>query len=488
MLPFNNLILPDKDSRFPLYKQITSRLISLIQQGMIPPGAFFPGTRQMAGLLSVNRKTVISAYEELLTQEWIESVDRKGYRVIPELPVIKPRTFRPLNNFVPTIVNKDLSTKQSPAQTEFRQAKSSDIVVNDGFPDPELAPFKELSKVYRDEVITPRIKQLMCLKDQGGLGLLKEAASVFLNETRGLNITREDIVITSGAQMAIYIAASVLLSRGDHAVVTEPNYIYANDAIESTGASVIKIAVDQDGPDIDQLEEILKTIPIKLLYIVPHHHHPTTVTMSAARRRKLLQLIEQYGFYVIEDDYDYDFHYENSPILPLACGNHNGKIIYIGSFTKLLAPSIRVGYMIAAPEIIKKAIYLRRLIDLRGDTFVEYMLSQMVINGDLSRHIKKANKIYAQRCDFICDLLTRKLSHAVEFIKPLGGMAVWAKFKPEFPVKKIILDASHAGLCMIGMSFQQPGNPHDNGLRFGFASLSEEEMTKAVAILVKLTS
>jgi GntR family transcriptional regulator/MocR family aminotransferase len=488
MLPFNNLILPDKESRFPLYKQITSRLISLIQEGMIPPGAFFPGTRQMAGLLSVNRKTVISAYGELLTQEWIESVYRKGYRVIPELPVIKPRSFHPQNNFLPAPAKRNDNVLSGTTQQLCRKAKSSDIIVNDGFPDLELAPFKELSKVYRDDSVSPGIKQLMCLRDQGGLGLLKEAASLFLNETRGLHITSEDMVITRGAQMAIYIAASVLLSKGDNVVVCEPNYIYANEVIENTGANVIKIAVDDDGADIDQLEHILKTTRVKLLYIVPHHHHPTTATLSPARRHKLLQLIERHGFYVIEDDYDYDFHYENSPILPLACSNHNGRIIYIGSFTKLLAPSIRVGYLIAAPEIVKKAINLRRLIDLRGDTFVEYLLAQMIINGDLGRHIKKSNKVYARRCDFICDLLTRKLSYAVEFTKPLGGMAVWLKFRPEFPVKKVLRDASHFGLSMMGMSFYQPGNPHHNGLRFGFASLSEEQITKAVMILVKLTS
>lgn len=489
MLPFNNLILPDKESHFPVYKQITNRLINLIKEGMIPPGAFLPGTRQMAELLSVNRKTAINAYEELLMEEWIESIDRKGYRVIPELPVLKPRTFRPPSHFIPTDISSSrANTTQCVDQPQHRLTKSSDIVVNDGFPDPELAPFKDISKVYRDEGVSARIKQLMCLRDEGGLGLLKDAASVFLNETRGLNITREDIVITRGAQMAIYIAASVLLSKGDNVVVTEPNYIYANEVIENTGANIIKITIDHHGPNIDQLEQILKTTQIKLLYIVPNHHHPTTVTLSAARRLKLLQLIEHYGFYLIEDDYDYDLHFENNPTLPLACARHNGKIIYIGSFTKLLAPSIRVGYMIAAPEIVKKAINLRRLIDLRGDTFTEYMLSQMIINGDLSRHIKKSNRIYAQRCDFLCALLIKKLSHAIEFSKPLGGMAIWLKFRAKFPINKIIHNASHAGLCMIGMSFQQPGDPNDNGLRFGFASLSEEEMTKAVAILVELTS
>jgi GntR family transcriptional regulator/MocR family aminotransferase len=489
MLPYHNLIVIDKENELPVYRQITNRLIGLIREGLIPPGSFFPGTRQMAEFITVNRKTIINAYEELMTEDWIEPVDRKGYRVTPELPVIKPRSFQPPNPFSSqdNIVSRNL-TLQGSLQPEHPATKSSDIVVNDGFPDPELAPFNEISKVYRDNATSARIKQLMCLKDYGGLPLLKEATALFLNETRGLNIRKDDLVITRGAQMAIYIAATVLLTKGDHVVVTEPNYRYADEIIENTGARISKIGIDDEGPNMEQLEQILKKSPVKMLYIIPHLHHPTTITMSAGRRHRLLQLIEQYGFYVIEDDYGYDFHYTNNPILPLASAPHGGKIIYIGSFTKLLAPSIRVGYMVAAPDIIKKGTNLKRLIDLRGDTFIEFMLAQMIINGDLLRHINRSNKLYARRCDFICDLFTKKLSHAVEFTRPLGGMAIWLRFKPRYPVNKIINDATHAGLCMIGMSFRLPGDPNDNGIRFGFASLSEEEISKAVDILIRLTS
>ncbi|XHR97111.1 PLP-dependent aminotransferase family protein [Mucilaginibacter sp. UC70_90] len=489
MLPYHNLIVIDKRNQLPVYRQITNRLISLIREGLIPPGTFFPGTRQMAEFITVNRKTIINAYEELMTEDWIEPVDRKGYRVTPKLPVIKPRSFQPRNSFSsPDNICSINLALQGVLQPEHRATKSSDIVVNDGFPDPELAPFYEISKVYRDKATSSRIKQLMCLRDQGGLPLLKEATALFLNETRGLNIRKDDLVITRGAQMAIYIAATVLLTKGDHVVVTEPNYLYADQIIENAGARISKIGMDEEGPDLGQLEQILKKSPVKMLYIVPHLHHPTAITMSARRRQHLLQLIEQYGFYVIEDDYGYDFHYTNNPILPLASAPHGGKIIYIGSFTKLLAPSIRVGYMIAAPEIVKKAIDLKRLIDLRGDTFIEFMLAQMIINGDLVRHINRSNKLYARRCDFICDLLTKKLSHAVDFTRPLGGMAIWLRFKQEYPVNKIINDAAHAGLRMIGMSFRLPGNLNDNGIRFGFASLSEEDVAKAVDILTKLTS
>lgn len=484
MLPFQNLIILDKSNKAALYKQINNRLISLIQEGTLHPGMFLPGTRQMAETLGVNRKTIINAYEELHTHEWIVVVPRKGYCVTPELPVIKPRSFHPVDNFT----DRKAKPIQSGPPSHTRQITSADIVINDGFPDTELAPFKDIGRIYRDQVVSHRLKQLMSVRDEGGLSLLREAASLFINETRGLHITQNNMVITRGAQMAIFVAVSILVKPGDTVVVSDPNYLYANEIFINSGANIVRIPVDQDGMDINQLEKVLEKQTIKLLYIVPHHHHPTTVTLTAERRVKLLQLIEKYDFYVIEDDYDYDFHYQNNPILPLASSHHNGKIIYIGSFTKILAPSIRIGYLIAAPEIITKAIYLRRLIDLRGDTFLEYSLSEMIINGQLSRHINKSLKLYSRRCDYFCRLLEQKMMHAVEFTKPAGGMAVWLRFKPAFPVDKVVKDAGKQGLVLAGMSYQQPGNINHNGIRLGFASLSEDSMERAVQILVNITT
>ncbi len=488
MLPFQNLIFPDRDIHIPVYKQITDRLIGLIQEGKVPPGTYLPGTRQMAELLKVNRKTIIKAYEELLSQEWIQSVPRKGYLITPELPMIKPRSFQPKNHFIPT-ESRNLKYLSIIAPTiEVIKITSGDILVNDGFPDVRLAPFLKISQVYRNPVSSQKIAQLTALRDEGGLELLRESVSIFLNGTRGLNITKTDIVITRGAQMAIYIAAMVLLRPGDSVVVSNPNYVFATEVMANAGADIISIPVDQNGIDVDRLEQILQKQSIKLLYVVPHHHHPTTVTMSSSRRLRLLRLIKQYDFLVIEDDYDYDFHYKSSPILPLASAAHNGKIIYIGSFTKLIAPSVRVGYLIAAPPIIKKAIHLRRLIDLRGDAFIEYMLAQMITKGELSRHINKSNKLYAQRCNFICDLISRKLSHAVEFTKPQGGMAIWLRFKKQYPINKVLADAAHNGLFLIGTTFQKADDINDNGLRFGFASLTEHDMELAVNILAKITN
>lgn len=488
MLPFQNLIILDKNGSCPIYKQISNRLANLIQDGIIQPGAYLPATRQMTQLLNINRKTVVNAYEDLLFQDWIEAVPRKGYRVTLELPIIKPKLFQLKNNFIANQPESSDYNKAIAPSNQGRKIVSTDLIINDGFPDTELAPFQKIGIAYRDLTDSKIIKRLMVLRDEGGLDLLKESTRKFLNDTRGLNINKGNIIITRGAQMAIYITATILLSPGDNVVVSEPNYMFATDIMINSGANIISIPVDEQGIDVDYLERVLQKQSIRLLYIVPHHHHPTTVTMSISRREKLLDLIHQYNFYTIEDDYDYDFHYQYNPILPLASAKHGGKIIYIGSFTKLLAPSVRVGYMIAAPDIIEKAIHLRRLIDLRGDTFMEYMLAQMINNGDLSQHIRKSNKIYSQRCNLTCDLLSRKLSHAINFTKPQGGLAIWLRFKEKYPINQILIDATENGLIFIGTTFQKDGDVNNNSLRFGFASLTEKEIEKAINILVKITT
>jgi DNA-binding transcriptional MocR family regulator len=489
MLPFKTLISIDQDSPLAIYRQIAKHLTELIQQGVIQPGNFLPSTRELAGALGVHRKTIIAAYEDMASQNWIETLPRKGIRVITDLPVVKPRSFK---------LGGENQPYQSPAQFLFRdgimamppnpEEHRSAIIVNDGFPDPDLAPSDLMMREYRKQLQSVHFKKLMAMRDFGGTPRLKEATSVFLNNSRGLNISAEHILMTRGGQMAIYIAASLILKPGDKVLVSDPNYFIADAVFTQMGAQLVRIPVDAEGMDVDAIAHALKQTKIRLLYIIPHHHHPTTVTMSSARRIRLLQLIRQYQLPVIEDDYDYDFHYRNSPVLPLASADHGGNVIYIGSFTKLLAPSFRVGYMIAPANFMEQAVNLKRLIDLRGDTLMEESLATLITNGDLGRHIKRSNKIYSQRCDLVCDLLGRQLGHALSFQKPQGGMAVWLKFKAEYPLSAIISKAAAAGLSLLGAAYHSSENENHNGIRFGFASLKEKEIQRAVDILEQITT
>jgi GntR family transcriptional regulator/MocR family aminotransferase len=490
MLPFKTLIVIDESSSIAVYRQISDCLIVLINDGVLQPGTFLPSTREMASLLDKHRNTIVAAYQELITQDWIETLPRIGIRVALNLPLIKPRSFQE---------GGKNHTYSSPAKFSFKQnipgpavnsflLKPSSIVVNDGFPDADLAPFDSMFKEYRKLLQGPKIKRLMSLKDFGGTPALKNSTVNFLNDSRGLNISTDNLLITRGAQMAIYLAASMILKPGDNVLVSDPGYYIADEVFRQMGANLIRIPVDQDGMDIEAVENALKSFKISLLYVIPHHHHPTTVTMSQSRRTKLLELIKSYQLPVIEDDYDYDFHYSNSPVLPLASSDHDSNVLYIGSFTKLLAPSCRVGYLIGAANFIIQATNLKRLIDLRGDTLMEEALSAIINSGELSRHIKKSKKIYSERCDQTAKIIADQLSHAVDFTKPQGGLALWLKFRADYPLGDIISNARSSGLLIAGAAYYEGTDQKHNGIRFGFASLKETEMNRAVEILRKITN
>jgi len=488
MLPFQNLILPDKDSAFPVFRQITDQLIGLVQEGLLQPGIFLPGTRQMAEMLSVNRKTIIKVYEEMMAQDWLESVTRKGYRVIPELPLIKPRTFQPKNSAF--LSHSGFDYRQLNTTVSFsgeRKLKFSDILVDDGYPDPRLSPYREMNRVYSDQTSTSGTKHLLPSRPQGGLKELKDSTSAMLNDSRGLNISANEIVISRGGQMPLFLAATVLIERGDLAAVAEINDPLANEIMEHAGAKLLKIKMEADGIDLFHLEETLKTNRIKLLYLVPHHHYPTTNVMSGDKRLELLRLMKLYDFWVIEHDLGYDFDFSNSPILPIASADHGGKLIYISSFDRIISRSIRLGYLVACPEIISSAIHLQGLIDQHGDVQMENMLSRMIKTGDFQRHISKSKKIYAQRCEFLSELLETRMEHLVHFERPKGGMALWLDFGKEFPMENFIRKTAENGLYLEATQFCSKYKSGFNTLRFGYASLTEKELDRAVDIMFKVS-
>lgn len=487
MLPFSTLLPINKESAMPVYQQIANGLVGLIREGVIKPGATLPGSREMALLLQVHRKTIIAAYQELFTQDWIETIPRKGVIVSQRLPEIKPRTFKAAAK-IPAYAGNTGFTFNKIGAYPATAGRSGEhrLVINDGFPDHRIGPIDLLMREYRSLFHSPGIKRYATYGHMAGPASLRNELTQFLTETRGLNIGPNNVLLTHGAQMAIYVAARLILKPGSTVLVGQPNYFMADMIFQQFGAKLVRIPLDENGMDIDAIARICKQKKPDLLYIIPHHHHPTTVTLSAERRMKLLELIRQYQLPVIEDDYDYDFHYSGSPILPLASADHDGNVIYIGSLTKTLATFIRVGYMVAPENFITEAALMRRMIDIRGDNLLDEALALLFRNGDMQRHLKKSVKLYHERRDHLCTLLQQELQDVVTFQRPAGGMAVWAQFHKQYPLPAIAARASAKGLFMSDGSAYSYGTVNHNALRMGFASLNEKELSEVVEILKKV--
>lgn len=475
MFPYEHVILLDKESKISVYRQIAISLINAIRNGTLKAGTHLPGSRQLAKTLSVHRKTVIAAYDELHAQDWVRIVPRKYVAVSERIPLLGPQKWDEPNALssyssdlhIPfRVVDEDIANWDTPG--------SADIIIDDGRPDVRLSPIDDLLRTYR--LLTSRkygIKNANISTAQGTLELRKELAN-YLSQTRGLNITADHILITHGAQMGIYLSAQLLLDSSCFVIVGKPNYPVANKTFEETGAKLIEVAVDEQGIDTDTIELICEHKAIKAVYVIPHHHYPTTVTLSVERRMKLLELSKRYDFAIIEDDYDFDYHYSSSPYLPLSSSAHNGNLIYIGSFSKTLDPSIRIGFMVAPKNFITQCTALRKIIDVGGDGYMQNALAILIKEGELKRHLKKAKKCYHGRRDFLDKLLKEKLSKYLSYTLPSGGMAIWIKLGAEFSISKL---KSYPNFQIIGIDSK------NNAFRFGFASLDEMELQQAVAFL-----
>jgi len=291
------------------------------------------------------------------------------------------------------------------------------------------------------------------------------------------------LVITKGSQMGIYLAAQLLIEPSDYIALGFSNYRYADETFIRSGAKLVRIPIDGAGMDIDYLEQELKTKQIRALYIIPHHHFPTTVTTSMERRLKLLKLAKEYRFAIIEDDYDFDFHYENKPYLPLASIDHHHNVIYIGSISKTFAPALRIGFMAGPPAFIDAAASLRTLIDKQGDTLLEDAFAMMFETGEMERHFRKSLKIYQQRRNLFCEILNTSFKDMIEFNTPEGGLAVWANFNPTIDLVKMSANAAKKGLYIDNGIFYKNESFDTNGMRLGFASLNEKETIQALEIL-----
>ncbi len=487
MLPYKTMFEIDKESRMPIYIQIANGFIKQISRGSIQSGLKLPGTRTLAKEFNLHRKTVVAAYDELNAQGWIEIIPAKGCFVSSKIPIQKVKNFG--EKKIPFISPlKKASFEMAGKQVDildYALVKTNEYTYqfDDGCPDVRMTPIKDFARHYRSLLSSHSKWNLNYTWELKGNLQLRNELVKYLAETRGINVTKENILMTRGSIMGFYLIFRTLLKKGDAVIVGETNYLTANKMVREIGGKILTVPVDDDGINVDEVERICKKRKVRAIYVVPHHHHPTTVSLSCERRAKLLMLAEEYKFAIIEDDYDYDFHYDNSPILPLASSDRSGSVAYVGSFSKSVAPSIRIGFVVAAENVINQLTGLRRIIDRQGDIFMEKAIALMIENGELRRHLRKAHKVYHERRDIFCSLMKNELKDAVEFKVPEGGLATWVKFDDAIDLNVLRKRIKKKNLFMVDHNIYNQNGKNINSVRMGFASMNKEELEISVDIL-----
>jgi GntR family transcriptional regulator/MocR family aminotransferase len=450
-----------------IYLQIADAIIEAIKTGMLNSGNALPGSRQLAGLLKVNRNTVIEALDVLIAEGWLITLERKGTFVADILPIAPEST----------------NQNQKPSYTQEETLPV--IVFDDGIPDSRIAPMNELARAYRQIFNRKSRWQIMGYSTEYGNLEFRKAIVQMLNFKRGMNVTPDQICITRGSQMAMYLTSNCLLSKDDYVMVENPGYQAAWETFQNSGAKLLPINVDKDGLLIDEVEAYLKKINnIQAIYVTPHHQFPTTVTLSLKRRLKLIELSNQYGFTIIEDDYDHEFHFGQRPILPISSYSNAKNTVYIGTLSKIVAPALRIGYLVSDRETILKVGKHRKIIDVQGDNIMEEAVLQLINEGEIKRHLKRTTLIYKAKRDYFETICNKYLKDKTTFTKPEGGLAFWIIPNSPVNISQIADKLLSKGIKIMTpekYSFDQP----ISGFRLGYASLTEKQIEDGIIELAK---
>lgn len=456
----------NKSKEKAVYIQIADKIIEYIKNGILKVGETMPSSRQMASELGINRNTVVQALDILVNEGWLISEERKRIFVSDKIQIYQ-------------------TPKKKNTQLETREFFRNDLIfLDDGLPDTTCTPMIELARAYR-RIFSRKAKwQIMNLASEFGDEKFRETISNMLNQNRGMQTSISEICITRGSQMALFLTAHCLFNNGDLVLVENPGYRPAWDTFKHAGATIIPIPVDGDGIKVEEIKSIVKQKTIKAIYLTPQHQYPTTVTLSLERRLQLIELSNKYGFTIIEDDYDNEFHFDQRPIMPIASFEGVSNYVYIGTLSKIIAPAIRIGYIASSPQFIIEVGKLRKIIDLQGDTIMEQSILDLMTSGDIRRHQKRMSSYYLEKRGYFVSLINSYLKNKVVYKKPDGGLAFWLE-----PIKDIDLFKLKEKVNTELISFYTPDrfslDTPFRGLRIGYASLSEAELEKGIKILSK---
>ncbi|WP_299777528.1 PLP-dependent aminotransferase family protein [uncultured Formosa sp.] len=483
---FIKLIDFDKTKSKPVYIQVSEQIVNLIQRGYLLKGTLLPGTRVLSQLLQIHRNTAVAIYDELAAQGWVEIIPNKGTFVLfPEQTTAKIKaTVQQFNQAYVYSKTTGFPFQNSMHLASTQKVTKAEYVINDGKPDLRLHPTIQFSRWYSSAMKRkPLIKKWNRVGD-GSYSEFENQLCNYLNTTRGFHIKPKNLISTRSTEMSLYIVSQLLIKKNDVVLVGNLSNYAANMIFQQVGASIKTIPVDQDGLDIDYIETHFQKGSIRCIYICAHRDYPTTITLSAERRLKLLQLAKQYKFAIIEDDFDYDFQFEGSAMLPLASSDANGLVIYLGKLGQSLFPSFQTGFVVAPENLISEAKNYLQLLDQQGDLIQEQMLSELIYEGEINRLIKKNIIIYKQRRDCLCKSLNMHFGNNIYWELPSGGLAIWLQFKPEISLLKLAEEAEKQNVFIPTTILYQDRNTC--AIRFGFGHLNEVEIEEVVSTLKRI--
>ena len=484
------LLNPAKtDKGQPRYLQLYAHLRAAIVNGQLRPGQRIPSSRMLARNLGVARGTVILAYEQMTMEGYFVSYKGDGTYVAKELPeafhLRQPHTAGDKSHM---LSGRSLSKRMNgqlngPNRTGFRLSQyrpfQPGISPIDVFPRTTLA--RIASTVYRSASFEQ-------LGYGGGAGYrpLREALASYLGMTRGLACTADQVIITSGSQQSFTLVCEVLLDREEQVWMEDPGYTGARIAFERAGQQVVPVPLDKEGVCVEV--GIANASKAKMAYVTPAHQYPAGVTMSLQRRLQLIQWASQNGSWILEDDYDGEFRYKGRPLATLHSLDPNRRVMYAGSLSKVLAPALRLGYLIVPDDLIEAFTFAKTASDRHCPTLQQAIMARFIAEGHFERHLRRIRTLCKERQVFLLEAANKYLKKAVILEPDPAGLHLVGLLQNREDDSVVSEAAASRNLIVPAMSSFCEAHPYTPSLILGYSLFTQPEIDKATKQLSQVVS
>jgi GntR family transcriptional regulator / MocR family aminotransferase len=462
----------DHQSKTPLHRQMYKTLRQAILSGALPHGTKLPATRAFAHAHGISRNTVLAAFEDLIAEGFLQSRIGAGTFVAHTSPAKQLIAAQELSKRGIALTSIAVGIPRENRIAAFRH----------GIPDFQLFPWEIWTRLYSQAA---RTKPNLGYADPLGEPALRNAIAAHVAATRAVRCNPEQIIITSGSQQAICLAAQLLLEPNDLVWFENPGYLGARAALLAANAQIQAIPVDENGLDVRAGQELAPKA--RLAYVTPSHQYPTGVTMSHTRRLELLNWANQTNAWILEDDYDSEYRYDHRPLESLQSLDSHGRVIYIGTFSKVMFPALRLGYMIV-PSNLTTAFAAARAIQDRGSSTLEQQtLTAFMQQHHFARHIRRTQKQYLERRE----VLRRNLAEHIPSLELQGfeaGMHLCAWLTGGQDDKRISKLAAEQGLEVMPISAYSLTPLARGGFLLGYAAVPPKTLEQAVRVLAKIIS
>lgn len=477
---FSGIVDLERDGSSSLYRQLYGQLRQAILSGRLPAGTRLPATRSMAGQLGIARNTVLAAAEQLVAEGFLEARQGAGTVVAGEISAELTRSARARVDAAPR--SHHLSRAGSCLAAIKRDAPGGERprAFMPSIPDLDAFPHATWGRLLRRSCQRMRPEEA-AYGATAGLPALRKALCDHLRDARGVNATPEQIIITPSAQAALDLLTRALVNPGDKVWIEEPGYLGARAAFSGAGAQIIPVPVDEHG--IDHRSEA--SAP-SMIYVTPSHQYPTGRLMPLARRLELLDCAERHDAYILEDDFDSEFQFQGRPVAALQGLDPQGRVLYVGTFSKVLQPGIRTGYAVLPEPLVEPVARVQRNTGQIVSAAVQLALAFFIEEGHLRAHIRRMCALYHERQAALVAALRENCGADISVEPPAGGMQLIAGLPAGWDDRRVVEGLAARGIMARPLSGFYLGRAEQQGLLLGYAGYGVEEITQGAAQLAQL--